>query len=123
MFAGFMETGLGRYSLNSVAARLFSRASSTLSGSRMLAKIAHCLAVVSHDGELDYWLPDVILGRSPAIGHYVGNEGIDLKRTDPPALHMTKTLRRGEHCLVAMRLFASHDLSPTYVAVAGRFKT
>lgn len=91
---------------------------------RVLAKIAHGLTVANYEDDLEYFLPDVILGKSQAIGHYVGNEGnIALDHPKPRPLHGTGFVRRGDLLMAIIRLFGFHDLSPTYTVVTGRFRT
>lgn len=90
---------------------------------RVLAKIAHGLAVAKHDGKLEYFLPCIILGTSSEVGYYVGNEGSSIFVPEPRPLHMTSYGRTKSDnlFLVGIRLFAFHELSLTYTVVAGRF--
>src|SRR3546814_19604167 len=96
-------------------------ASQTVAGApplfaRMLAKIAHGYMVAEHhSADLEYLLPNVILGTERAITHFVGNEQLKLM---PPeggrGTHMVKMDWRGDLAVVLIRLFVHFAHSLTY---------
>lgn len=95
---------------------------------RMLAKIAHSFAVATCGlGSFEPFLPDVILGRSLAVSHYVGGS-IDIPALPPPAqkVNLDHRLRYGElrsHngdrlLVVGIHLFAVLG-APIYEVIVG----
>lgn len=87
---------------------------------RMLAKIAHSFAVASYGfGGFHSFLPDVILGRSKDIFHFVGGAAVDPQR-NPNALHNLQ-IRRDNPGLITtyVRLF-SFIGAPAYRIAVGR---
>ena len=104
---------------------IFSRQFNVPAFIQMLAKIAHCVGVVTYglDG-FDAYLPDLILGKRPDLsGYLVGNNPNDLSSTIIP--------KNKQRCLVRMmrlrsgliassiKLFCSYD-TPTYCVVIGK---
>jgi hypothetical protein len=100
---------------------------------RMLAKIAHGVAVSTYgpDG-FDQFLPDIILGKSDKVPHFVGTEytepktaKLDLKPV-PDLLHQLNIaeylVNDRDHLIIAsVRLFAYLG-APTYSVVVGKPK-
>jgi hypothetical protein len=90
---------------------------------RMLAKIAHSSAVATFglDG-FEPFLPDVILGRNPAIGHFVGCiEGAPMRsvKTAHQIQYGLPWASDRTYLGAAVRLYKSLD-TPTYLVVVGK---
>jgi hypothetical protein len=87
---------------------------------RMVAKIAHGAAVAELGmGAFDAFLPDIIMGRSPYISHFVGsNRRRGRKKT---TLHEITLDVTGGYLVANVQLFAKFGFR-AYQAVVGRLR-
>lgn len=89
---------------------------------RMIAKIAHSLAVAEYGIEsFTPFLPNIILGKSAAVTHYIGAQV--MPEPDPKGLHNLHIgwLERGQHSYLTayIRLFCNYG-TPDYMVVIGQ---
>jgi hypothetical protein len=85
---------------------------------RFIAKIAHSAAIAAlGDDSFTALLPDVILGKTKYISHFVGSRGT--KRYTSASLHDVRLYLRRRYIVAEVRLFAKHIRVP-YLAVVGR---
>lgn len=84
---------------------------------RMLAKIAHAFTVAELGlGNFEPFLPDVVLGKNPDLGSFVGGFQGDEPRTDD--LHTLRFAGMAPLIVVEVRLYAKYG-APGYAVVTG----
>lgn len=88
---------------------------------KMLAKIAHCYAVAQQPVPFDPFLPDLILGRSPYLGHYVGGVyDASFPTGHPGELTALVDERTGIALLIIIVRLPGFASMPPYCVVAGQ---
>ena len=89
---------------------------------RFLAKAAHCLAFIElRDRPVTPWLPNLVLAKSPELGHLIGVHPLHQLEPDGDQHHMTGVGQLGNMAYALIRLFAFIPNSPTYFVAVGVF--
>lgn len=94
---------------------------------RVLAKIAHCLAIHRRGVDCcsEFYLPKFITGSADGVLTYVGGCSTELIKPRLPgtSVHGFLNRRVGEHLVVNLQLFREiGDLPPIYEVVVGRLR-
>lgn len=87
---------------------------------RMLAKMAHAFSVATHGYKgKKHLLPDLILGKSNDLFHYLGGT-METRKIDSETLHSISAKKIDDYVIVYITLFA-YLSGPTYEIVAARY--